>query len=129
MEDTEYFTKGHNGWRLNDIYNEVAEFSVADMHTFLDKHYDLILLIDVIEHWDINYTKKMLSGLSEYCDNILISTPIEVTMYQQHYYGDRRHHITQYNGQDLVMLNPFKYIKHIASNDSYIVMYSTKGGK
>lgn len=130
VEDTRYFIRGHNGWRLNDIYNGVFEYPISDMHLFIDEskeymeRYDLVLLIDIIEHWTLEFTKDILLQLSEHCNNILISTPIEVTMYQQHYYGDSRHHITQYSGQDLVMLNPFKYSKRIASPLSHIVMYS-----
>lgn len=123
IEDTEYFTKGNNGCTITDIYREVYEYSVNDMCLFLEDNYDLCMLIDTIEHWTKEYTKNILTKLSGYCQNILISTPKNCVMYTKHYYGDPRSHITQYGKKDLITMNPWNIIHDTESKDSHIVMY------
>lgn len=95
IEDNGYFLKPDRLWT---IYNNVFIKPLGnEFHSSFRMHYDLVLLIDVIEHWTEMEASIRIKALLEHTDNILISTPKEVTMYKDHFYGDNRHHITQFN--------------------------------
>lgn len=94
IENNEYFLKDDRLWA---IYNNVfIKPLICEPHLALRMHYDLILLIDIIEHWTEQETTNRVNLLMKYTNNILISTPKEVSMYKEHFYGDSRHHITQF---------------------------------
>ena len=106
IEDNEYFLSNERIWK---IYNKVY-IKPVEHYSLLPfcMHYDLTLLIDVIEHWTIDQARERIALLSRHSDNILISTPKEVSMYTEPYYGDSRHHITQYSDtfpQSLEIIN------------------------
>ncbi len=90
-EDTEYFVnkKHHNSLYSKHIHQDV--FS-ADING-----YDLVLFIDTVEHWDKDKTKALLDSIK--CKK-LVSTPKNTVMYHQHFFGDPRHHISQWNADD-----------------------------
>jgi len=107
-EDTEYFInqKHHDG-----LYNNHYHSSVFDFKTPND--YDLILFIDTVEHWNKEETIEMLKkfdGLK------LISTPKQTVMYQEHFYGDSRHHITQWAKED------FEIVSDYSTDNSHIFL-------
>ena len=70
-----------------------------------DVQYDLILMIDVVEHYPKDEVKKWIREILQNKNKILISTPKEVVMYTQHYYGDPNHHKSQWTKEDF---NEFK---------------------
>ena len=94
VEDTEYLLK-----RIAEanIYNKIYQKSIFTISNLRD--YDLILLIDVVEHWDKHETRLILRDLVEK-GNVLVSTPKRVGMYKEHFYGDPRHHISQFTKED-----------------------------
>jgi 2-polyprenyl-3-methyl-5-hydroxy-6-metoxy-1,4-benzoquinol methylase len=105
-EDNPYFyqQKFHLG-----LYDKHYHKSIFEMPTTND--YDLILFIDVVEHWEKDITKELLKKLK---GKKLISTPKKVGMYEEHFYGDSRHHITQWNKDDFnVLENRSNHLSHI----------------
>ncbi len=94
VEDTKYFLT----YRLSSIYNYVLSESVFDSYWKIGNK-DLILMIDVVEHWDKAKAKELIYELRKLAP-VLISTPKETTMYQEHFYGDARHHISQWERED-----------------------------
>lgn len=106
-EDTKYFTemKHHDGLYDNHYHKSVFEVP-------FENNYDLILFIDTVEHWDKEETKELLGKLN---GKKLISTPKKTVMYQEHFYGDDRHHKSQweagdFNGEDYSTVNSHIYI-------------------
>lgn len=57
------------------IYNNVYYGNVLDILPNINKQYDLILLIDVLEHFDKSDGKKLLELCMKKSANILIATP------------------------------------------------------
>jgi 2-polyprenyl-3-methyl-5-hydroxy-6-metoxy-1,4-benzoquinol methylase len=67
----------------------------------LPDDYDLLLLIDVIEHFPKEKGKELLKRLSRF--NLLVSTPKEVVFYRTHFYGpDSEPHLSQWNEEDFI---------------------------
>ncbi len=58
------------------IYDNVYIGQAADIIPTLQTRYDLILLIDVIEHFELDEGQKFLQICQEAADNIIVSTPI-----------------------------------------------------
>jgi hypothetical protein len=61
------------------IYNEVFVGNVLEVLPNLKNKYDLILLIDVLEHFTFEEGVKLLALCQKKGKNILISTPIETS--------------------------------------------------
>jgi 2-polyprenyl-3-methyl-5-hydroxy-6-metoxy-1,4-benzoquinol methylase len=91
-EDTTYFTSKPHHHSLYDHHYHADVFTMP-----FPNDYDLILFIDTVEHWDKNKTKGLFEKLK---GNKLISTPKGTVMYTQHFFGDERHHITQWGDAD-----------------------------
>jgi 2-polyprenyl-3-methyl-5-hydroxy-6-metoxy-1,4-benzoquinol methylase len=99
IEDTEYFVNFRNK-QLGAIYNNLFTKSVFDcVDVFATGNYDMTLMIDVIEHWTKEDTLSLMAEILPYT-NILVSTPKRTGMYKDHFYGDPRHHITQWTEAD-----------------------------
>lgn len=94
VEELPYF---YNQPAHDKIYDNVFKKNVFDLTIKELESYDLILLIDVVEHWDKELTKQWLAGINT---NILISTPKKVYFYDKEYYGCRKH-ISQWEAGDL----------------------------
>jgi len=111
VEDTRYLLTE----RLRQIYNNLFTDDIFNCENKLEK-YDLILLIDVVEHWTKEKALEMIGRLLEH-GPVMISTPKRTGMYKEHFYGDPRHHITQWIPEDF---REFNY-KIIESQLSYII--------
>ncbi len=107
-EDTKYFTeqKWHDGLYDNHYHSSVFDIKFPN-------NYDLILFIDTVEHWGLEETQSLLSKLN---GRKLISTPKNTVMYTQEYYGDPRHHKTQWTADH------FKGGKDYSTPESYIFL-------
>lgn len=99
---------------LPAIYDEVCTKNALDLSSEELSQFDLILLIDVIEHWSkedyLNFVKKIPVSTK-----VLISTPKEVCFYDKHYY-DCPPHITQFTAWD------FDGYKDLSTKDSLIYL-------
>ena len=85
VEEADYFITNP----IHDkIYNDVFPCDVFGFPVRFIENYDLVLLIDVIEHWE---KQKAIDWLNSINANILISTPKRVSYYKLKYYGSRKH--------------------------------------
>ncbi len=60
------------------VYNHIYVGNALDVLPTLKEKYDLILLIDVLEHFDYEEGVKLLETCQKRAKNILISTPLNV---------------------------------------------------
>ncbi len=69
--------------------------------------FDLVLLIDVVEHWDKEEGMKVVADIKKYTGaKILISTPLETVMYDHPIYvKDCPTHKSQWTPEDFHKLN------------------------
>jgi 2-polyprenyl-3-methyl-5-hydroxy-6-metoxy-1,4-benzoquinol methylase len=83
--------------------------------------FDLVLLIDVVEHWSKEEAVKIIKEIKEFTGaKILISTPREVAMYEKDYYGiDCPKHESQWTTSDFHAINHHD-IKDLSTIASYI---------
>lgn len=103
-EYTKYFTDRP---ALNHIYNKVIKGSVFDITEF---PYDLVLLIDIVEHYPKEEMKEFIKRIGT---KVLISTPKNVHMYTEKYYGDEHVHISQWGGEDFIGKDYSTDLSHI----------------
>lgn len=91
---------------LDMPYGKVIYNKTFDDLSKVTGSYDLALLIDVIEHWDKDFTMKTLTELKKYVKTILISTPKSVVFYEPEYYWkDCPKHQTQWTINDFSSFN------------------------
>ncbi|MFC1502302.1 hypothetical protein ACFL6A_02710 [bacterium] len=57
------------------VYNQIDIGNVTDILPALEKKYDLILLIDVIEHLNFDEGEKLIEMCQQHAKNVIISTP------------------------------------------------------
>jgi len=69
----EYLTPVHNF-----IYDHIYEGNAIDILPTLETKYDLILLIDILEHFDFEEGSTILSECQKHGRNIIISTPKDI---------------------------------------------------
>jgi len=108
VEEAKYF---HNLPYHDKLYNNHFHKDVMDIPIDILNSYDLILLIDVVEHWDKEIAKEWLKKIKT---RIIISTPKRVHMFKERYY-DARNHISQWDIDD------FKGIDY-STEKSYIFL-------
>jgi SAM-dependent methyltransferase len=113
VEDTKYLLTA----RMKGLYNRVFEKDIFNFYPEMED-YDLILLIDTVEHWEKEKALQLLGVLARK-GSVLVSTPKHTGMYKQHFYGDPRHHITQFIDHDFDI---FLGAKRIESGHSHIIL-------
>ena len=93
LEEATYFA---NLQWVNAIYTKsmVGNFLQEGIENF--NAYDLILLIDVVEHNDIKEVKAWLRNIGV---PVIISTPKKIVMYETEFYNSRKH-ISQWEQED-----------------------------
>jgi len=124
VEDTEYLLKGKPGNRLYAIYDRVVPRDIFLSGDIVKaESYDLILMIDIVEHWEKQKAIEEIRFLSQF-SAVLVSTPKHTGMYTEHFYGDPRHHITQFTEEDFV--SSFPGCSIVESRLSHIVIISKK---
>lgn len=110
-ENSPYFI---NQGLLQNIYDEVCEKSALDLTEDELSQFDLILLIDVVEHWTRQQYVDFMMRVPA-TTKVLISTPKDVAFYDLHYY-DCPPHITQFNSWD------FQGGEELSTKDSFIYL-------
>lgn len=78
---------------------------------------EMYLFIDIAEHHSKEKFFELVNSL--HGKTVLVSTPRNTVMYTEHYYGDARHHITQYLESD------FSEWRHNLSTDLSLI-YATR---
>ncbi len=104
---------------LSQFYNKVF---FGDVFSIQEKFedYDLILMIDVIEHLDKQKAIELLKNFLLKNSTVLIATPIH--FFQQELYGsDFEHHISHWKLSDFKQLG---FVEHQYFNDGAIYLLS-----
>lgn len=97
-EEAPYF---YNKPCHQQLYNNHWHDDVMKMPTELVNDHDLVLIIDVLEHWEKELAKKWLSQITT---KVLFSTPKRVHFFKEKYY-DARNHISQWTEEDFKEAN------------------------
>lgn len=87
---------------LSQFYNEVFFGNVFSIYKILGS-YDLILMVDVIEHLDKEKAVELLKYFISKNANILIATPIHFFQ-QELYESDYEHHVSHWTPGDFKQL-------------------------
>jgi 2-polyprenyl-3-methyl-5-hydroxy-6-metoxy-1,4-benzoquinol methylase len=83
---------------LNHFYNEVFKGNILEMYEKMNK-YDLILMIDVIEHLDKTAALNMLKFFAAKKTKMIIATPLK--FFRQHLYSSEyEEHISHWTEND-----------------------------
>lgn len=95
-----------------ELYDHIHIGNALDILPGLDQNYDLILLVDVLEHFDYEDGKKLLSLCFQKGKNVLISTPLDIgtqgeahgNIYETHHFQWEQRHLKSW-GPLLVIPN------------------------
>ena len=110
-ENSPYFI---NQGLLQNIYDETCEKSAFDLSVYDLGQFDLILLIDVVEHWTKQQYLEFMTRIPA-TTRVLISTPRDIILYDLDYY-DCPPHITQFSAWD------FQGGEDLSTKDSFIYL-------
>jgi hypothetical protein len=103
----------------HNVYNKHFHKSMFELTDKELSKYGLVLMIDVVEHWDKDVIKDFLKRIP---GKILISTPKAVCMYNTEYYGDEHTHCSQWFYEDFKDFNTKDY----STAQSYILLLENK---
>lgn len=103
---------------LNQIYREIIIGDVFKVYKYLDT-YDLILMIDVIEHLDKEKAIAMLKHFLLKHTRIVIATPMQFFK-QELYQSNYEHHISYWKLADFKNLGSVQY-QYIDGGAIYIL--------
>lgn len=109
----EYITPLHNF-----IYNRIYVGNAVELLPELEKKYDLILLIDVIEHLNYENGLRLLEECKKRARNVLISTPRDIGTQKDEFNNQYETHIFQWKKK---YFNRFTKKFFIPNIDSIIV--------
>ncbi|RMD76006.1 MAG: class I SAM-dependent methyltransferase [Lentisphaerae bacterium] len=105
------------------LYTHIYIGNALDILPTLEKRYDLILLIDIIEHFDYEDGEKLLELCRERGKNIIISTP-KINMPQSETFGNpyeahksfyKKRHFKKFPDK-IFIPNPFSLIVYMGEN-------------
>jgi hypothetical protein len=102
------------------IYDQLHFGDATEVVPRLTQHYDLLLLIDVLEHMDEAAGKEFLAACRKRARNIIISTPKDIgeqgevfgNIYETHRFQWQRHHLGAFP--------PVFFLEHDSSLIAYL---------
>jgi len=111
------------------IYSQILIGNAIDILPNLTEHYDLTLLIDVLEHFGKEDGIKLLKECIEHSDNILISVPNDIgnqgdafdNIYETHRFQWESHHFVEIS-KDLFFIKGKKSLIAYVGKNYYGVM-------
>jgi hypothetical protein len=93
----EIFSRYIDDYKLNEIYNKVIIGNICD---FDFSEYDLIIMGDVLEHIDVENSKKILNTVENLSKKIVVAVPYQYPQgewegnpYERHIQDDLTHDI------------------------------------
>jgi 2-polyprenyl-3-methyl-5-hydroxy-6-metoxy-1,4-benzoquinol methylase len=103
------------------LYNSHFHGDARTLDSSIVAGYDLVLLIDVVEHWTKPEAQTLIRRILEAKHPlVLVSTPREVCFYKQEYYGkDCPRHVSQWKYEDF---GAFPIRRNISNERSLIVI-------
>lgn len=102
------------------IYNNIYIGNILDVIDEVDTHYDLILLIDVLEHFHTDEGKRLIKKLLQKADGVIISTPRNIGVRGEYFENEHEAHLGQWSKGMLKKFGPNYCIKNFASHIVYI---------
>jgi 2-polyprenyl-3-methyl-5-hydroxy-6-metoxy-1,4-benzoquinol methylase len=105
------------------IYNNIFVGNALEVLPSIRKKYDLILLIDILEHLTHKEAKKLLSLVKAKSKHILIATPKKVLAQNEVFGNIHEIHISQF---DKSHFREFDNISFIPHNHSLIIYIGNK---
>ncbi len=92
------------------IYNQIYIGNALDILPTLKKRYDLILLIDVLEHFSYRQGRRLLSECKRYGANIIVSVPKKIggqkdifgNSFERHKFSWQKKHFAEFPNQFFV---------------------------
>ena len=118
VEETPYFY----GFPFHQTaYNNLYHQNVFLVSDEILRKYDLMLLIDIVEHWGKEAALSFLNRLELLERRFLVSTPKKVVIYDPKYYGCEKHK-TQFFDADF---RKFNVLKNFSNELSYIYLLGT----
>lgn len=76
LDGVEIFQPNIEKFELRSKYQKLYEMNAMDVPP--DKHYDLVIFGDVLEHFSAEDARKILDYYKTFCDIILVSVPYEL---------------------------------------------------
>jgi len=98
------------------IYDEIYLGNALDFIDQSDELFDLVLLIDVLEHFSYDDGVRLLKKLQPKAKNILISTPLDIGHQETAFGNVFETHIYQWKLRDFHLLGPICTIKNYSGN-------------
>jgi hypothetical protein len=111
----EYITPLHK-YIYNNVYNE----NILDVVTNLDYRYDLILLIDVLEHFEKKEGSNLLKTLVKNNNGVLISTPKKPSPQKDAFGNIYETHRSRWTSNDLRSIGECYFIDDRVSLICYV---------
>ncbi|MBD3158831.1 MAG: hypothetical protein GF309_08600 [Candidatus Lokiarchaeota archaeon] len=109
------------------IYDEIYIGNAIRILPQLGDDYDLVLLIDVLEHFDSETGQCLVDECDRHCRNLLISTPKRPAMQGAVFGNPNERHQSQWNKQDfarfkdkLIVRNRHSWIFYIGADSGRI---------
>src|ERR1700730_2128274 len=100
------------------IYSNLYEGNALDVVKELNTHYDLALLIDVLEHFVEPDGRQLLSEISTKARNVLISTPKHPAHQEAAFGNPYERHLSEWRAKDFEFLGDLAVVPNA---DSLIV--------
>lgn len=100
------YIKPHHKEIYGKIYNKNA-FDLTDEEI---KKYDLFLIIDAVEHWEIEAGRAFLDRLTQFGAKVIVSTPRSVAPQGAEYGNEWERHVSQWQGDDFT--KKYQYKEH-----------------
>jgi hypothetical protein len=104
------------------IYNNIYVGDITKVIDELDTSYDLIMMIDVLEHFDKEVGRELLNKMLEKHGGVLVSIPRNVQHQGHAFHNEFEEHKAAWKASELGELAPHIYFPTAAS----IIVYLTK---
>lgn len=98
------------------IYNKIIVGNALDEKIHNNLKYDLVLIIDVLEHWDKEKAHILLNKLIDNGCKIFVSTPRSVGPQGPEYGNEWERHVSQWGGDDFRRYPNREYYSDISFN-------------
>lgn len=108
------------------IYDQIYQGDALQVLSILNRHYELILLIDILEHFRFDDGLKVLQMCNEIADNVLISTPKDFKPQNPEFGNEFEIHRSHWEIGDF---DDFKPVFVMPQEESLIVFFGEDVGK
>jgi len=94
------------------IYNQIYIGNALELVPKLDQHYDLVLMVDVLEHFTFEEGNKLLEECKSKTDHMLIASPRFVNMQEGVFENPFERHRSEWKKKHLKVFGPVFFAPH-----------------